>query len=781
MAKQLERDLGLFAVVAISVGAMIGSGIFILPALAIPITGPSVILAYLLAGLIVLPAALSKSEMATAMPQSGGTYLYIDRAMGPMMGTVAGGGTWFALTFKSALALVGGAPYIALLLDISPMILALGIGAFLVLVNIVGVKQTGWLQTVIVTVMVIALIGFIYSGMGWVEADAYHPFITHQTGGLLAATGLVFVSYAGVTKIASVAEEIEDPGRNVPLGMLASLGFTTLLYVLIVYVMVGVTDAGTIAGSATPMAVAADAFMGQTGVVIIVLAAILALVSTANAGILSASRYPLAMARDALVPGSLSEISERFRTPIGAITLTGLLMLFLVAFVPILQIAKLASAFQILVFILVNIALIAFREGAVESYEPSFRSPLYPWMQLFGIGGGVVLLTQMGALPAIGAVVIVAGCLAWFQFYAKGRTVREGVAVDALRRSDADRRVARTREAMEDIAGFRVLVPVGPTTPEGREPALLGVAADIVRQEGGEVRMIRFEEVPDQISLRDAVEIETPEGQRFEQRHDHAGEELEVPVQVGSVVSHDTPRALTNYVDRAKVDLVVATAMDRGRHLRPFRRDLVETIRELPCDVVLVSGGDQLGEIGEVAVVADRRPFDPLKVRIANAIAVRVGATIRFLHAVDLNATDAHLTSLRAYHEELGELCSVPTQSTILREMDRVAGMVDAARTADLVVTAGEESSRSGHDPTWQASQRLANEATGPVLYVFPEERRKTTLLTRIAERLLYTREPGGSDQAAEQDLPVEEDTTLAGPGAEAGEGPPGSDVEEDR
>ncbi|MDX1611279.1 MAG: amino acid permease, partial [Candidatus Thermoplasmatota archaeon] len=112
MAKELERDLGLYAVITVSVGAMIGSGIFVLPGLAAAIGGPAVILAYLLAGLIVLPAALSKAEMATALPHSGGTYLYIDRAMGPMLGTIAGLGVWFSLVFKSAFALVGLGAYL---------------------------------------------------------------------------------------------------------------------------------------------------------------------------------------------------------------------------------------------------------------------------------------------------------------------------------------------------------------------------------------------------------------------------------------------------------------------------------------------------------------------------------------------------------------------------------------------------------------------------------------------------------------------------------------------
>jgi amino acid transporter len=285
--KTLERDLGLGAVFAISVGAMIGSGIFILPALALDIAGPAVILAYLLAGLLVVPAALSKSEMATAMPEAGGTYIYIERGMGPLLGTVAGVGTWFSLSFKSALALVGGVPYLVLLFDLPVKPVALGLAAFLVVVNLLGAKQTGRLQTIIVSVMLLALGWFVAGSAGKVQQTNYQDFFAGGWEGLLAATGLVFVSYAGVTKVASVAEEVEDPGRNIPLGILGSLAFTTLLYVGIVAVMVGATQAGSVAGSATPVAVVAEVTLGNWGVYAVIGAALLALVSTANAGILS--------------------------------------------------------------------------------------------------------------------------------------------------------------------------------------------------------------------------------------------------------------------------------------------------------------------------------------------------------------------------------------------------------------------------------------------------------------------------------------------------------------
>jgi amino acid transporter len=136
--KELERDLGLPAVLAISIGAMIGSGIFILPALALEMAGPAVVLAYLLAGVLVLPAALSKSEMATAMPEAGGTYIYIERGMGPMLGTIAGVGTWFSLAFKGGLALVGGVPYLVLVFDLPVKPVALGLAVVLIGVNLLA-------------------------------------------------------------------------------------------------------------------------------------------------------------------------------------------------------------------------------------------------------------------------------------------------------------------------------------------------------------------------------------------------------------------------------------------------------------------------------------------------------------------------------------------------------------------------------------------------------------------------------------------------------------------
>ena len=432
----LERDLGLYATVTISMGAMIGSGIFVLPALGLQKAGPAVILAYILAGLVVLPAALSKAEMATAMPESGGTYLYIDRAMGPLAGTVAGIGAWFSLVFKSSFALVGLGAYLLLLVPLSGGLVkavALGLAVLIVVLNVVGTEQSGKAQSVIVTAVVLALVAYVFNAGVVADPARFQGFTDKGTGGVVTAAAFVFVSYAGVTKIASVAEEVENPGRNLPRGILISMGAMMLLYTLVVAAVVGLNDPTPLTTSGpnngpslTPMADGAGQLLGGVGVVVIAVVAILALTSMANAGVLASSRFPLAMSRDSLAPGQLARVSPRFKTPRNAILLTGGLLLALIAFVPVVELAKLASAFQILVFSIVNIALIVFRTSGVESYQPSFRAPGYPYVQLVGVVGGLALLTQMGTLPILGAVGMIGGGVGWYLVYGRARTDRDG-------------------------------------------------------------------------------------------------------------------------------------------------------------------------------------------------------------------------------------------------------------------------------------------------------------------------------------------------------------------
>ena len=724
--KELERDLGLPSVLAISIGAMIGSGIFILPALALDIAGPAVILAYALAGILVVPAALSKSEMATAMPEAGGTYIYIERGMGPLLGTIAGIGTWFSLSFKGALALVGGVPYLLLLFDLPAEPVALGLAAVLILINIVGAKQTGRLQVGIVVVMLAALGWFAAGSAPNVQSANYANFFADGIGGLLAATGLVFVSYAGVTKVASVAEEVEDPGRNIPIGILGSLAFTTVLYVAIVAVLVGVTDPGTVAGSLTPVAVAAEATLGQFGVNIVILAAILALISTANAGILSSSRYPFAMSRDKLAPPSLSTVSERFGTPVTSITLTGSVLLVLIAFVPILDIAKLASAFQIMVFALINLAVVAFREGSAE-YEPEFTSPLYPYMQVFGAITGVLLLTQMGTVALLGALAITVGSVVWYLFYVRPRVSREGAAADAVRRRVGRDVLTETESAMEGTPR-EVLVALTKNLDESRERSLVALAADLVRPDDGRVVVVRFQEVPDQAPLTDDVTVQSSADISYESRIESLSAELGVDIEADEIVSHDTKHAVVNFAEHRGVDSIVAEHEPLRLRSRLLGDPVDWIVRHAHCDVLLV---DNLGydEPEHVVLSGDGGPYPPLGVNVSEALAATNDGSISLWYTAGEQETESYGQTIDEYQAELSKMLSVPVRAEVFRP--------DGGRPSspDVVVRRGTD--KRARSVLFDDSPAFPSPGCTTVT-VYPHTDRRPRFARRLLERLTF-------------------------------------------
>ncbi|WP_263840755.1 amino acid permease [Salinibacter sp.] len=736
MAKELERDLGLPSVLAISIGAMVGSGIFILPALAMKMAGPAVVLAYLLAGVLVLPAALSKAEMATAMPEAGGTYVYIERGMGPLLGTIAGIGTWFSLSFKGALALVGGAPYIVLLFDVPPQALALGIAGVLIVVNLLGVKQTGRIQVALVAVMLAAMVWFVGGSLGDVDPVRFEGFFDEGVGGLLAATGFVYVSYAGVTKVASVAEEIEHPDRNIPLGLLGSLAFTTLLYVLVVTVIVGAAPTAGLAGSSTPVADVAGSTLIQWGVIVVVAAAILALVSTANAGLLSASRYPFAMSRDKLVPDALQHVSDRFDTPTTAITVTGGVVLAMIAFVPIDDIAKLGSAFKILVFILVNLALVAFRESDLDDYDPAFRDPLYPWTQGVGVLGGLALLSQMGLVPLVGAVLITGAGALWYGAYARCRVGREGVVRDELRRRVGQQAAERTRAALDTgRRADRVVVGTTEDLRPDRETALVEVGAALTGTLDGGLTVVRFDAVPDQLPLDSAAEVQSPDDVDFETRMDRFGASVDGPFEYGEVVSHDVRHAVANFARHHAVDLLVLERTLSADRSWLDERDLDWISRHCSADLLLVEP-TPLAVLDRIALVTDNGPFDPRKVELANGLAAAAGASLVLGHAVPADATEDQRATVRTYHEDLMGLCTVPVESNLVGTTTPAA-MAQAVSAADLVVVES--------DAAWWARllgnrdpQRIAGAFGGPAIVVRPQQAEGPGPVRRLLERVAF-------------------------------------------
>ena len=450
MKKQkLKKELGLFDVYAIATGATLSSGFFLLPGLAAVGVGSGLPLAYLLAALLIVPGLVSMAELATAMPRAGGVYYFLDRSMGPLMGTIGGFGTWIALILKSAFALIGIGAYLALFLpelNIGPI--AAGFAIVFGLLNILGAKKSTSFQSVMVVSLLLLLAWFTGVGLMNIEPGNFSGAFGQASGSLVATAGLVIVSYMGLTKVASVAEEIRNPERNIPLGMFLAFGTAVIVYTVGTAVMVGVVSADVLArdgGDLTPVATVADALVGDWGMILMTAAAVLAFSSVANAGILSASRYPLAMSRDNVLPRLFSKIQGQ-GAPIYAILVTvGLILSFVLVFEAS-GVAKLAGAFQLMMFALSCLAVIVMRESRIESYDPRFRSPFYPWLHILGVLAPFWLIVEMGILPSVFTAGLITFGAMWYNYYARDRVDREGAIYHVFERLGRQRDEGLDRE-----------------------------------------------------------------------------------------------------------------------------------------------------------------------------------------------------------------------------------------------------------------------------------------------------------------------------------------------
>ncbi len=747
--KKLDRELGLLSVFSISTGAMLGPGIFVLPGLAYTIGGAATILAYTTAGILVIPAALSKAELSTALPESGGPYLFLDRSLGPLAGTITGLGTWISLILKSAFSLVGLGAYGLFLVGFSQAYdtgIALTIALLLILMNAVGAKKSGQVQMVLVIVTMFVLIIFAGSGSLEVRRDFYHPFFQKGIVGFLGTIAFVFVSYAGIAKVVSVAEEIKNPSRNIPWGILLSLIVTILIYTIVVYVIVGIVpgeELGKGAKALAPLVQAGEELGGFWGKKIMAFVGALALASMANAGLLAASRFPLPLARGRILPDFLATISSKFSTPLYSIILTGSILVLFVLTLPVKKLAKLASAFLLMVFGLVNIAVVIFRESEIEWYKPDFRAPLYPYLQIFGLITCLALISFMGWFPVLGALFLVAGCVGWYYTYARPRVERTG----ALFRSSAEQEeieLFRKARSKEQPIGESVIVPFFGLKNEDMlkvERRIL-LAASLC-DKGERLDVVDFVEVPDQ-SFLSGFDPEPEAFESLKQRVQMLESKISGEIHVDQVVTHSSRGAVQNYAEEEKPHWVVFD----WKKPSPWQFLLGQSkqwwLRDFPTDILFFIDRENQ-DYKNILVITEPGPFDGEVVYAANHIAGAHDGRVTFLNPLpDMEQDRQFLTS---YQRELKSMCSSTCETETLSEENWMETAIERTRDADILILGGltdeQFPSLTGYDP----GQELAERAHCSVARIQSSlQNPRTVFTTRDAVE--------GDDESVEEPLP---------------------------
>ena len=646
---ELSTDIGVWAALAVGIGTMIGAGVFVLPAIVTAEVGDLVVLAFLLAGLLAFVNALSVSELGTAMPASGGAYNWVTRALGPLFGSVAGFSDWLGLAVASAFYSLGFGIYLGLILPLPevviplvPLVLspaqlaALLAGTLFVGLNYLGVKGTGWVQVAVVTTLVSILLVVAVDGLRTVGFEALSAFDPASVDGLFGAVAVVLISYLGYAKIATLGEELYDPGRTIPIAVLGSVVFVTALYTILTLVVATQTNFAVFTGEKPAVLTIADLAFGSVGVALMTVAGLLATATSTNFSVLASARITFAMGRQRLVGEWLNKLHPRFATPYRSLQVTGLLILGFILIDDLVLLAQTASAFHLVGYGLLNVSLIVFRTADID-YSPDFRVPLYPLTPLVGAICSFGLLAFMEPIVLVATGLLIVGSMGWYLAYGRDRTDDEGLLSRLiLRESDRlpDSAVAATEAARPDRANFRVMVSLAnPRT----ETDLMALACAIAAARDGVVVATHVVRVPDQVPLSRA----RANRKRFDTQSDKLlaaakadADEFGVPIETQLVYSHRTLEAVFDAADRLAVDALVmgwrtGSPLTSGRTATAFD----ELAENLPCEVLVLK--DQGFDPARIVIPTTDDANSALCAQAARLFQRSHDSAVSLLHVVD--------------------------------------------------------------------------------------------------------------------------------------------------
>jgi APA family basic amino acid/polyamine antiporter len=408
----LKRSVGALDLTALGIGAIIGTGIFVIIGEAIGDSGPAIVLSFLLAGLTCVFSALSYAELASSIPVSGSAYTYSYATLGELPAWIIGWDLLLEYGVSVAAVAVGWGSYLQELLDslfgitlpdaiagppgdggtvnVPAVVLVAAVSALLV----VGIRESARTNSVMVVIKLAILLLFVAIGVTAFDADNLQDFAPNGLDGIVDAASIIFFAYIGFDAVSTTAEESKDPGRDLPIGIIASLVIATILYILVALAATGMAPADELAGSDAPLAEALQiAGTGKWAVDLVSFGALIAISSVVLTVMYGMTRIVFTMARDGLLTQWFAKLSPR-RTPARTTILFGALIALIAAFVPLSEIAELVNIGTLFAFFVVNIGVIILRRTQPD-LERRFRVPFVPVVPAIGAILCVYLMTRL--------------------------------------------------------------------------------------------------------------------------------------------------------------------------------------------------------------------------------------------------------------------------------------------------------------------------------------------------------------------------------------------------
>ncbi|WP_211750149.1 amino acid permease [Paenibacillus sp. Marseille-Q4541] len=419
----LKKTLGPFDLAALGIGAVIGTGVFVITGAAAANTaGPALVISFVVAAMACILAALCYSELSSTVTISGSAYAYSYAAFGEVFGWLMGWTLVLEYGLAAASVASGWSAYVQGLLTGFNIHLPVQLsGAFnsstgqivdlpaIIIILLIcllltqGAKETARFNAIMVFVKIAVILIFVVVGAFYVKPDNWTPFMPFGFSGVMSGAALVFFAYIGFDAVASAAEEVKNPQRDLPIGIIASLVVCTTLYVLVVVVLTGMVPYGQL-GVADPVAFALR-FVGQDFVAgLISLGAIAGITTVLLVLLFSQTRLLFAISRDGLLPKFLSKVDEKRQTPIRSTWMVGVIIALFCGFIPLDKLASLTSIGTLFAFAVVSLGVIGLRKARPD-LKRGFSVPWVPFIPLLSAGCCIFLMLQLSFMTWVGFII----------------------------------------------------------------------------------------------------------------------------------------------------------------------------------------------------------------------------------------------------------------------------------------------------------------------------------------------------------------------------------------
>ena len=639
MKQKLDRTLGMYSALMISIGTMIGSAIFVLAGTSYATAGPGASLAIFLAGIAAVFTGLSFAELVTVVPKAGGGYVYVKEATGNnIIGFICGWGFWLGYAMSCGLFALGFGNFVHYIFPFIPqMATAYVLVVYVAFTNIRGTKSSGNLQNIITTVLIALLALYVVVGVFHIDMGNQKPYTPFGMSGVFNAMGFLYMTYIGYGLITTASEEVIEPEKTIPKAILISKAAVIVIKTSVFFIGSGILTWNELVPGLTdtPMIDTAMKIGGRFGGYLFAFAGSLATLSSINTAVMASSRTSFAMARDNRLPGIFKTVNRRTKTPVVSIVATSVIVVVAVSIRDLEHISTVTSIFSLTGYSLVNVALIIFRKKSPE-LERKFRVPFFPVTPLLGIGVNLFLIIQLAISDfialAIALGVIAAGVLYYYLVMPKLKYATKGIATVDIPEIREERNADRENE---------IIIPVSnPRTAEN----LLNYARKIAAAESSTtVVPVKVNVIPDNL-----LTISDYEAMQRNRDGDEAVIALlkkyegEPGIKPVLIHSRDIFHAVMSVVHKEKNPLVLMGWHGAGIVKYMYGNFTYRMLQEAPADVGLLrihdknAGKPHTGaEFKRILFPYGGGKYSQMTAKVVNRIAKAYDATITLLHVID--------------------------------------------------------------------------------------------------------------------------------------------------